>query len=63
MQRVGVINAVLVCQILGDTTTPRDIRLLNPCSPTDRHRQPVCTMTAIADAGELRDVTLVPVQR
>ena len=45
-----------------DTVTPRGIRLLNPGSPTDRRRQPVCTMlTAVADSGELRDVTLVPV--
>ena len=47
-----------------NTTTPRGIRLLNPGSPTDRRRQPVCTMmTAVADAGVLRDVTLVPVER
>ena len=47
-----------------DTVTPRGIRLLNPGSPTDRRRQPVCTMmTAVADAGELRNVTLVPVER
>ena len=47
-----------------DTTTPRGIRLLNPGSPTDRRRQPVCTvMTAVADAGVLRDVALVPVGR
>ena len=47
-----------------DTTTPRGIRLLNPGSPTDRRRQPVCTvMTAVADAGALRDVALVPVER
>ncbi|WP_411722254.1 metallophosphoesterase family protein [Mycetocola sp.] len=47
-----------------DTTTPRGLRLLNPGSPTDRRRQPVCTlMTAVADAGTLRDVTLVPVSR
>ncbi|HEX6365271.1 MAG TPA: metallophosphoesterase [Agromyces sp.] len=46
-----------------DTVTPRGIRLLNPGSPTDRRRQPVCTMlTAVADSGELRDVTLVPVE-
>lgn len=47
-----------------DSTTPRGIRLLNPGSPTDRRRQPVCTvMTATIDGGELRDVTLVPVAR
>jgi len=47
-----------------DTVTPRGIRLLNPGSPTDRRRQPACTMmTAVADAGELRDVVLVPVVR
>ncbi|WP_136707326.1 metallophosphoesterase [Agromyces sp. H66] len=47
-----------------DTVTPRGIRLLNPGSPTDRRRQPVCTMmTAVADAGSLRDVELVPVSR
>ena len=47
-----------------DTVTPRGIRLLNPGSPTDRRRQPVCTMmTAVADAGSLRDVALVPVVR
>jgi putative phosphoesterase len=46
-----------------DTTTPRGLRLLNPGSPTDRRRQPVCTlMTAIADAGTLLDVTLVPIR-
>ena len=47
-----------------DTTTTRGLRLLNPGSPTDRRRQPVCTlMTAVADAGTLRDVALVPVVR
>jgi putative phosphoesterase len=47
-----------------DTTSPGGLRLLNPGSPTDRRRQPVCTvMTAIADAGTVRDVTLVPVAR
>jgi putative phosphoesterase len=47
-----------------DSVTPGGIRLLNPGSPTDRRRQPVCTMmTAVADAGDLRDVTLVPVAR
>lgn len=47
-----------------DTTTPRGIRLLNPGSPTDRRRQPKCTMmTAVADGGVLRDVELVTVDR
>jgi putative phosphoesterase len=44
-----------------DTVTPRGLRLLNPGSPTDRRRQPACTyLTAVADAGTLRDVQLVP---
>jgi len=43
-----------------DTRTPGGLRLLNPGSPTDRRRQPHKTfMTAIADAGELRDIALV----
>ena len=43
-----------------DTMTPRGMRLLNPGSPTDRRRQPVCTMmTAVADDRRLRDVELV----
>lgn len=47
-----------------DTVTPRGIRLLNPGSPTDRRRQPVCTMmTAVVDAGSLHDVLLVTVER
>lgn len=47
-----------------DTTTPRGLRLLNPGSPTDRRRQPRCTfMTLIVDSGELRDVTLVELER
>ncbi|MFO6453793.1 MULTISPECIES: metallophosphoesterase family protein [unclassified Aeromicrobium] len=42
-----------------DTTTGSGLRLLNPGSPTDRRRQPFCTyMTAVADAGTLRDVRL-----
>jgi hypothetical protein len=42
-----------------DTTTGTGLRLLNPGSPTDRRRQPHCTyMTATADAGALRDITL-----
>jgi len=47
-----------------DSVTPNGLRLLNPGSPTDRRRQPVCTMmTAVADAGRLRDVTTIPVER
>jgi putative phosphoesterase len=47
-----------------DTATRSGLRLLNPGSPTDRRRQPECTyLTAVADAGELRDVRLVPVER
>lgn len=47
-----------------DSRTPGGIRLLNPGSPTDRRRQPVCTlMTATVDGADLRDVTVVPVAR
>ncbi len=47
-----------------DSTAPNGMRLLNPGSPTDRRRQPVCTfMTAEVDGREIRDVTLVPVPR
>jgi uncharacterized protein len=47
-----------------DTTTPRGMRLLNPGSPTDKRRQPTGTfLTAVADAGALRDVELVPLPR
>jgi uncharacterized protein len=43
-----------------DTITPGGLRLLNPGSPTDRRRQPHCTMmTAVVDDGVLRDVSLV----
>jgi putative phosphoesterase len=41
-----------------DTTAPSGLRLLNPGSPTDRRRQPHGTfVTAVAEDGELRDVT------
>ncbi|WP_372698859.1 metallophosphoesterase [Arthrobacter sp. JSM 101049] len=47
-----------------DTTAAGGLRLLNPGSPTDRRRQPVCTyMTAVADDGQLREVSVVPVDR
>jgi putative phosphoesterase len=40
-----------------DTTAPTGLRLLNPGSPTDRRRQPHGTyVTAVAEAGRLRDV-------
>lgn len=43
-----------------DTVTPRGMRLLNPGSPTDRRRQPACTMmTATVEGGRLRDVQLL----
>ncbi|MFC0678461.1 metallophosphoesterase family protein [Lysobacter korlensis] len=42
-----------------DSVSPRGLRLLNPGSPTDRRRQPHRTyLTAVADSGSLRDVTL-----
>ena len=42
-----------------DTTTATGLRLLNPGSPTDRRRQPVCTyLTATAEDGRLSDVVL-----
>ena len=47
-----------------DTTTPAGLRLLNPGSPTDRRRQPVCTYaTAQVADGVLSDVVLHPVAR
>ncbi|WP_022880581.1 metallophosphoesterase family protein [Gryllotalpicola ginsengisoli] len=47
-----------------DSTTPGGIRLLNPGSPTDRRRQPECTlMTAVIDGPAVREVTLRPVRR
>ena len=46
-----------------DTVTPRGMRLLNPGSPTDRRRQPVCTlMTAVVDDGGVRDIELVALE-
>ncbi|MEN0084564.1 MAG: metallophosphoesterase [Leifsonia sp.] len=47
-----------------DTVTPGGLRLLNPGSPTDRRRQPVCTyLTAEIVDGRLGAVALVPVDR
>jgi len=45
-----------------DTVGPGGMRLVNPGSPTDRRRQPVCTyMTAVVVNGSLTDVQLVEV--
>jgi putative phosphoesterase len=47
-----------------DSVSPAGLRLLNPGSPTDRRRQPECTMmTARVEDGALRDVRVVPVAR
>jgi uncharacterized protein len=47
-----------------DSVTPAGMRLLNPGSPTDRRRQPVCTyLTATARDGVLDDVVLHPLPR
>jgi len=47
-----------------DSVTPGGMRLLNPGSPTDRRRQPVCTMmTAVVSSGVLSEVSLIPVDR
>ena len=45
-----------------DSVTPRGLRLLNPGSPTDKRRQSAHTyLTAVADNGQLSDVTLVSI--
>ncbi|OZD55736.1 YfcE family phosphodiesterase [Rhodococcus sp. 06-1477-1B] len=47
-----------------DSVTANGLRLLNPGSPTDRRRQPACTlMTATLAGGEVRDVILHEVSR
>ncbi len=47
-----------------DSVTPAGMRLLNPGSPTDRRRQPACTMMiAVVDDGALTRVELVAVER
>lgn len=45
-----------------DTVAPSGMRLLNPGSPTDRRRQPVCTMMTVTIDGERVDNTLVPIE-
>ena len=45
-----------------DSVTPRGLRLLSPGSPTDKRRQNAHTyLTAVADNGQLSDVTLVSI--
>jgi len=44
-----------------DTVAPSGMRLLNPGSPTDRRRQPVCTMMTVAIDGRRIDAALVPI--
>lgn len=44
-----------------DSVTPAGLRLLNPGSPTDRRRQPVCTyLWLVIDDGAIREARLVP---
>ncbi|NUL45279.1 metallophosphoesterase [Cellulosimicrobium funkei] len=50
--------------VAGEGTANPGLRLLNPGSPTDRRRQPECTlMTALVREGQLSEVRLVPVDR
>lgn len=50
--------------VAGDDTANPGLRLLNPGSPTDRRRQPHCTMmTAEVEDGRLAGVRVVPVDR
>lgn len=46
-----------------DTTSPAGMRLLNPGSPTDRRRQPVCTMMTVSIDGRRVSPQLIPVER
>jgi putative phosphoesterase len=43
-----------------DTVAPSGMRLVNPGSPTDRRRQPVCTMMRVTIDERRIDATLVP---
>ena len=44
-----------------DTVAPSGMRLLNPGSPTDRRRQPVCTMMSVTIDDRRIDAVLVPI--
>lgn len=46
-----------------DTVSPSGMRLLNPGSPTDRRRQPRCTMMLLTVEGRDVNVELVTVDR
>lgn len=46
-----------------DTVSPRGMRLLNPGSPTDRRRQPHCTMMTATISGSDLEVELHRVER
>lgn len=46
-----------------DTATPGGMRLLNPGSPTDRRRQPQCTMMLAEISGADISVELIAVDR
>jgi putative phosphoesterase len=46
-----------------DSATRRGMRLLNPGSPTDRRRQPACTIMLLTIDHREIDVALVPVAR
>ena len=46
-----------------DTVSPGGMRLLNPGSPTDRRRQPRCTMMLVTVDGRDVEVELVTVDR
>jgi putative phosphoesterase len=44
-----------------DTVSSAGMRLLNPGSPTDRRRQPVCTMMTVTVDARRIEATLVPI--
>ncbi|MFS2281623.1 YfcE family phosphodiesterase [Microbacterium sp. OR21] len=46
-----------------DTVTPGGMRLLNPGSPTDRRRQPICTMMRVEVVSSTLEAAIIPVER